>query len=118
VGRHAVAVVDDLERRGSEAHLYLLTDEAVRNAVEVLLYGDVVVDVDPGLAPLGVLVARGGKRLQGGPLHALEQGAAGAVELLKGAIVECIQETADLPVQFSETEEGVIAQRSQEPALG
>ena len=63
VSRHAVAIVEDLHRGGREAHVHLLSDEAVRNAVEMVLDGDVVVDVDSGLAPLGVLVARGGKRL-------------------------------------------------------
>ena len=88
VSRHAVAVVEDLHRGGREAHLHLLSDEAVRNAVEVVLDGDVVVDADSGLAPLGVLVARAGKRLQSGPLHALEQRATSSLELLEGAIVQ------------------------------
>ena len=88
VSRHAMAVVEDLHRGGREAHLHLLSDEAVRNAVEVVLDGDVVVDVDSGLAPLGVLVAGGGERLQSGPLHALEQRAPASLELLEGAIVQ------------------------------
>jgi hypothetical protein len=52
--------MENLYRGGREAHLYLLTDESVRNAIEVVLYGDVVVDVDQCLAPLSVLVAGGG----------------------------------------------------------
>jgi hypothetical protein len=108
VSRHALAVIQDLHGGGREAHVDLLADHEIRNAVEVVLNDEVVVNIDPSFAVLGILVAGGGQRLQSRSVHDFEQGAAGAIKLLEGTIVEGVQQSGDLSVQLSETEEGVI----------
>ena len=60
VRRHPPAFVEDLDDRGGVARLDLLVDELVRDAVEMPLDLDVVVDVDPAGLPLAP--ARSGRR--------------------------------------------------------
>ena len=73
---------------GGEPDLDPLVHELVGDAVVVVLDGDVVVDVDAGIAPLGELVARRGERAQERAVELLEEGAAGDAELAHRARVE------------------------------
>src|SRR5690606_40845465 len=66
----------------------------------------VVVDVDSGLLPLGILVARGRERSERRAVQALEERAAAAIEPLEGALVQVGEEPADLPVQLRQGESG------------
>ena len=61
VGGDALAVVDQLDRALRSAAPESLPDEGVGGAVEVIIEGDVVVDVDADLLPLGILVRLGRK---------------------------------------------------------
>src|SRR4030081_2119383 len=49
---HALALMEKLDRGGHGADLDHFMDQVVRDAVEVAIEGDVVVDVDSGLEPL------------------------------------------------------------------
>jgi hypothetical protein len=49
-------LVQDLDRGRGHAHRGDLADQVVRDTVEALVDGDVVVDAGLGLAPLGLLV--------------------------------------------------------------
>ena len=60
MGGDAPALEEQLDDRRREPDLDALVHELVGDAVVVVLDGDVVVDVDPGVAPLGELVARRG----------------------------------------------------------
>lgn len=53
VGRHTFAVLKQLHRFVGQPHVELLVDELIRGAVEVLLHGHVIVNVDLGLGPVG-----------------------------------------------------------------
>ena len=117
VGRHAAAVMQDLDGGRGQADVDLFVDEAVGDAVGVALDADVVVDVDAGVFPGGVLVARRGERAQGGPLKGLEEGAAAPGELLKRAGVEGAALRGERRIEVGETEEGLVTQRREDPAL-
>jgi hypothetical protein len=58
---HALAVIEDLLGGGHEAHVDLLADHEIRNALEVFLNDEVAVNIDPSFAVLGMLVAGSGK---------------------------------------------------------
>ena len=62
MGGHTPVPVEDLDRGCAEPDLDLPAGKRVRDAVEAAVDLDVVVDVDPRLAPLGVLVAIGRER--------------------------------------------------------
>lgn len=117
VGGDASAAVQDLDRGGRDAGVDLLTREGVGHAVVVSVDVDVVVDVDAGFPPAPKLVALRRQRQESGPLQRLEQRAPVALELLEGAVVERVQQPADLPVQLGQAEEGVLAEPGQNPAL-
>ena len=69
-------LVEDLHGLGREPNVDLAAGQRVGDAVERVLDLDVVVDVDPGLAPLRVLVALGRKPLERRPVQILEPAAA------------------------------------------
>ena len=71
-------LVEDLHGLGRDPNVDLAAAQRVGDAVERVLDLDVVVDVDPRLAPLGVLVALGRKRLERRPVQILEPAAAAA----------------------------------------
>ena len=75
-------LVEDLHGLGRDANVDLAATQRVGDAVERVRDLDVVVEVDPGLAPLRVLVALGRERLECWPVQILEPAAAAAFGLL------------------------------------
>src|ERR1039458_5658505 len=57
VAGHAHTTAEDLDGRGSGAHLDLLLGELIRHAVPVVVEVHVVVDVDATGFPIAVLIA-------------------------------------------------------------
>ena len=92
-------LVEDLDRRCAETDIDLAAGQRVGDAVEGVFDLDVVVDVDAGLAPLGVLVALGRERLERRPVQILEPAPAAAFGLLNGR-------------SFSAASSGAMASRS------
>src|SRR5579859_588329 len=117
VRRDTHALVKDLDDAHGRADLDRLTDERVRHAVDTMLEGDAVVDVDLRAAPLGDLVTTRWKRTHRRPIDRVEDRASTSVELLKGSRVESLEQLADRLVELCEAEEGAITQRCQDPAL-
>jgi tRNA(fMet)-specific endonuclease VapC len=64
MGGYPAPVVEGLHGGGGHAHLHLLPHQSEGDAVVMPVHRDVVVDVGPGLPPLGVLVPLGRQRLQ------------------------------------------------------
>jgi hypothetical protein len=60
----APALEEELDDGRGEADLDALVQELVGDAVVVVVDGDVVVDVDASVGPLGELVPRGGQRFR------------------------------------------------------
>ena len=110
-------LVEDLDGVGREPHVDLAAAQRVGDAVERVLDLDVVVDVDPGLAPLGVLVALGRERPERGAVQILEPAAAAALDLLERPLVQLGQQRPDGLAEFAEREERPVAQRRHDAAL-
>src|ERR1043166_9889318 len=64
VRRDAFAFVEDFDRGGREAHVHGLAYEAMGNTIEVALHFEVIIEMDPRVPPLGILVGRGGEWLE------------------------------------------------------
>jgi hypothetical protein len=79
---------------------------------------EVVVDVDLGAQPLGVLVGPGRQGAQGGAIELLEQGLPGPWQLLEGPSVQPGEALGDGGVGLGEAEERAMAERREDPALG
>ena len=90
-------LVEDLDGVGRDPNVDLTAAQRVGNAVHRVLDLDVIVDVDPRLAPLGVLVALGRERLERRPVQVLEPAAAAALELLERPFVQRGQERFGWP---------------------
>ena len=110
-------LVEDLHGLGRDPNVDLAAAQRVGDAVERVLDLDVVVDVDPRLAPLGVLVALGRKRLERWPVEILEPAAAAPIGLLERPLVQRGQQRPDGVAEFAEREELMVAQRRHDPAL-
>jgi hypothetical protein len=95
----------------------LFPGELVWDAVVVTVNLDMVVDVDSGLFPLGILIRDGRQRFEGRLIKGFEEGFAGSVEFLELAGVEIFQGSGDDLIELSDVEEVMVSQGSQDPAL-
>ena len=87
--------MEALDDTGRQPRLELQPAELVRDAVVVPADFDVIIEIDPDLAPLGQFVALGGKRLEGRPVECLVLGAARPRELSERPGVEVLEKPAD-----------------------
>ena len=112
------AAVEDVDHLAAQADVDLLADVGVGHRVEVPLDGDVVVGVDPVLAPERALPAPLRQRPHMGKvdgLEALVAALAGAVGIGPG--VELPDPGGDRPVERRQVVEDLLAQRRQDPAF-
>src|SRR2546423_12724892 len=108
----------DLNSARRQPHLDLAAGKAVRNAVEMALELDMVVDADPTNAPLGKAIGLRRQRVEVGPFELLEQCPAGETEPPDRAfVVELPQQLADRGIEFSQTVEATVAQAAEQPSL-
>src|SRR4051812_16443070 len=73
MGGDALAAMEHLDRAAGEAHVNLRADQRVRHRVEEALGLDMIIEVDPSQAPLGIFVVLGRQRPERRPLDALEE---------------------------------------------
>lgn len=114
---HAAALEEDLHRVHRDPELHRLLDQLVGNTVVMARQFDVVVDVDPGLLPFGVLVGPLRQGPEGGAVKVLEEASACAFELLEGLLVELGEFFGDGGIELVEAEEAAMAKRGHDPAL-
>lgn len=100
VGGHPLSMVQHLDHRRREAGRHPFADERVRHTVEVLLDGDVIVDVRLRRGPLGEFVACGRQRPKGGTIGGVEQGTPRRRELLEGPVVDPLPREGDGVLQL------------------
>ena len=103
--------VEDLDRGGGEPDIDLAAGQGVGDAVEAAVSLDVVVDVDAGPAPLGVLIAPRGQRPERRTVQILEPARPAAGCLLERPLVERGHKGRDGTSEFAEREERLVAQR-------
>ena len=113
----ALAAMEALDGVGGDAHVHLFFDERMGHGVVMAVDLDVIVDVDPGLLPLGVFVRFDGQGAQGRFIQLLKQRAPGARQFLEGPVVERLEQRPDGPVQLGQGEALTVAQRCKDPAL-
>jgi hypothetical protein len=111
------AVMKDLHRFLRPADVNFLPDERPGHAVKVLVELDVIVDVDARLFPVRELVGLSRQRGQLRFVQALEEFSPRLPQMAHRAAVQFLQQLADGPVQFCQTEEGMVAQPGQNPAF-
>lgn len=117
MGGNALAAVQNLDPMARHACVDLLTYEAVRNAVIVVINFDVVVNVDAALHEGRDLVSARRQRAQRRLVEPLEPFAVVALELFERTPVQVGDQLADRLVQFGQTVEPVVAQPCKDPAL-
>ena len=112
------ALEKDLDDGGGEADLDALMQELIGDAVVVVVDGDVVVDVDAGVEPVGELVAGRRQRAQQRTVELLEERATRDTELAHGSCVERCEPLPDRGVELGEAEEAAVPEHGEDPPLG
>ena len=88
MGGNPVSLVEALDGRLGVADIHLLPHQTMGDAVEVSFHLDVVIDVHPGLLPLGILVRRFRQRQHGRPINLLEPALPASGQFSEGAVVQ------------------------------
>ena len=96
----------------------MFSDKLVGNAVVVAIHLDMVVDVDPGLFPLRILIGGGRQGNEGGFVNGVKEVFSCGIEFLELAGVEVGEFLGNAVVEFCQGEEGVIPESGQDPAFG
>jgi hypothetical protein len=84
----------------------------------VALHLDMVVDVDPGLFPLRILIRGRRQGKEGGFVNGFEEVLSCGIEFLELAGVEVGEFLGDARVELRQGEEGVISESGQDPSFG
>src|SRR5271167_1898306 len=114
----ALAFVENLDAAGGQPRLDLGAGEAVGDGIIVGVDLDVIVDADPGQAPLAVFIGLVRQRPERRTVDLLEQLAAGHPEPAQGLpFVELRQELADGGVDVSEAMEDPAPEPAEQPPL-
>ena len=95
-----------------------LVHELIRDAVEVVVDLDVIVDVGPAAFPFRQLVPRHRQGLQCRPIQLGEERAAADAQARHRPVVDRVHTGVNGRVQRVEREECLMTQRGQHPALG
>ena len=74
---NTLSLVQHFDHGAGQSHVQLHFGKLEQARVIVASHFDVIVDIDPGLQPLGVLVRLCGKRPHGGVVEAVKLRAAG-----------------------------------------
>ena len=73
VARHAGALVEEFHHPDTHPHLELLLDERLGHRIVVAVDFNMIINVDAGAFPLGVLIGLSRQRLQGGAVERLKK---------------------------------------------
>src|ERR1043166_3476456 len=92
--------------------------QVVGNAVQVVIEGHVIVDIDPRPRPLAHVEAFAGQRSESRLVERFEDARAAAVTLAKGPVVEPVEKLSNRLVVFFQREELAMAQSGNDPTLG
>src|SRR5262249_35223805 len=114
----ALALEKDLDGARRQPHLNLAAGKAIRDAVEMPLELDMVVDADPTETPLGKAIGLCRRRVEVGPIEFFEERSAGDPKSPdRSLVIELMQQLADRCIQFGQTVEATVAQPPEQPAL-
>lgn len=85
------AFVKDFDGGNRETHVYRLAHEAMGDTVEMPLDFEMIIEMDPRVAPFGIFVGSGRERFEGWLFLRQELGVPRAGEFLEGAVIELRQ---------------------------
>src|SRR6516225_3419414 len=114
---HALSLVEDLYRGRCRSNFDPFVNQVVRHTVEVVIEGDVVIDVYPCVGPLTHVERFSREGKHGGTLDALEHTRATTVTLFEGSMIQLFQQFSDGVVQILEPEEGAMTQSGDDPTF-
>src|ERR1700741_4734599 len=115
---HALPLVEDLYRGRCRSNFRRFLSKAVRHAVEVVVEGDVIIDVHPCVRPLTHVERLSREGSHGGTLDVFEYTRARSVTFFEASMIQLFQQFPDRVVQILEPEEGAMTQSGDDPTFG
>jgi hypothetical protein len=113
----ACALVEEFHDLRTQPHIELLLDQRIGHGVVMAFDFDVIVNIDPGVFPLGICIGLGWESAEGGAVKRLTQLLTGAGEFFEGMGIQGQQEGREGGIDLREGEEGVVPEAGQHPAL-
>ena len=101
MGSHPAASEEGFHGVLGEPDIELLFDQCIGHRVVMAIDLDVIVDVDPGLFPVGIDLGLNRERLQRRFIQALEAGTPAAGQFLERVRIELFQQFPDGPVELA-----------------
>ncbi len=93
-------VVQQLQGVGGHAHIQLLFDQLVGHRVVVAQHLDMIINMDPGVLPLGRGRALAGQGQHGRAVNLLEQIPAATGQFFEGSLVEVDQQIPECSIEL------------------
>ena len=117
MARYPLILEKHLHRGGCDPHIHLLSDQLIGYAIVMAVNLDMIVDIDPGLFPFGVLIPARRKGFECGLVQGLEKVSAGGIEFFKPAVIQVRESVGNGLIELGNAEEGMVSQRCQDPSL-
>ncbi len=116
VDHNAPVIKEDLHGIGAEEDLYLLAGKLIRDAIEVLLDFDVIIDIHFRLFEIDISVPLGRKGLKIRSLYSFEELPAAAIEFPEFPCIEAFQKLFDLDIKLLNAKERMVSQGRDNPS--
>jgi hypothetical protein len=114
---HAFPLMEEFHDLRTPTDVELLLDQRIGDGGVVAFDVHVVVNIDPGVFPLGIFIGLDGERSEGGTVKCLKKLLAGAREFFAGTGIQGQQEGREGGIDLRQGEEGVVPEPGQHPAL-
>ena len=85
---HAFPLVEEFHDLRTQTHVELLLDQRIGHGVVVAFDFHVVINIDPGVFPLGIFIGLRWQGPEGGTVERLKQTLAGAREFFEGTGIQ------------------------------
>ena len=102
MGRHQLAVVEDLHRLRGDPCLDRLAQQLEGHRIVVPFDLDMIIEIDPAALPFGILEMCRGQLLQRGPIDLLVEGSPVRAPTAHQTVVQLHQQRVDGAVQLGQ----------------
>ena len=114
---HTFPLVEEFHHLRTQTYVEVLLDQRIGHRVVVAIDFHVVINIDPGVFPLGIFIGLGGQGPEGGTVECLKQTLAGARKFFEGTGIQGRHEGMEGRIDRREGEEGVMPEAGEEPAV-
>jgi hypothetical protein len=109
------SLMEDLHGVCGYTNIDLLFYQLIGDGVIITLDLDMIIDMNPGLLPLGVDIGLSRKGFKGGLIQGFKEGFTGPGQFFEGPFIEFCDQFTDGTIEFIEAKKGDMAESGQDP---